>query len=118
MLDLAAHLVRQMAFSRGTFGPGASTKRVINHIKKELKEVKEAEGDARTEEWADVVILGLEGLTRHLRDTYPDTRPSDIARIAVTQILNKQDKNEMRNWPDWRKSDPDKAVEHERGHHD
>ena len=39
MFDMIAHLTRQAAFSRATFGPGARTKGVIDHVKKELAEV-------------------------------------------------------------------------------
>ena len=36
--DIVAHLARQRAFSEKTFGPGARTKGVIDHIRKELGE--------------------------------------------------------------------------------
>jgi len=36
----------------------------------------------------------------------------------LMQLFAKQRKNFNRDWPDWRKSDPDKAVEHVRGKHD
>lgn len=38
-MDLIAHLHRQAAFSKATFGPGPRTKGVTDHIKKELDEV-------------------------------------------------------------------------------
>lgn len=40
----------------------------------------------------------------------------------MTELLDmffaKQEKNSLRNWPEWRGSDPTKAIEHVRGHHD
>lgn len=36
----------------------------------------------------------------------------------LMQLFAKQRKNFNRTWPDWRKQDPNKAVEHVRGTHD
>ena len=60
-MNLVDHLIRQMAFSHATFGPGTRTAGVADHIRKELDEVLEAGGSA--DEWVDVVILALDGLT-------------------------------------------------------
>lgn len=110
MMVLEEHLRRQMAFSRGTFGPGPRTEGVTDHIRKELVEVAEAiPGPARAREWVDVVILSLDGLTRELAATYPWV---DVAGIAARLIENKQGQNEQRDWPDWRTADPTKAIEH------
>jgi hypothetical protein len=110
-LDLTAHLVRQMVFSRATFGPGARTKGVLDHIRKEVVEVEESAGSA--EEWVDIVILALDGLTRQLWSTEsPTTRADIVASIAVGMIVGKQGRNELRNWPDWRKAPADTAIEH------
>ena len=115
MFDLEAHLKRQMAFSHATFGPGQRTAGVIDHIRKELIEVEKASNfDERTKEWADVVILALDGLTRHLA-FYGNTRhvnPNTVVSEAVTYIEKKQSANEARDWPDWRTTDPNKAIEH------
>lgn len=102
--DLVAHLLRQRAFSRATFGPGMRTKGVADHIRKELIEI---EGDPRDlMEWVDVILLGLDGLWRAAEAT-----ETPIA-LAVSMIEAKQSKNERRAWPDWRTADPDKAIEH------
>ncbi|WP_316207572.1 dATP/dGTP pyrophosphohydrolase domain-containing protein [Bradyrhizobium sp. SZCCHNR3118] len=100
--DLVAHLYRQRAFSRATFGPGARTKGVIDHIKKELVEIEKAPTDLM--EWVDVILLALDGAWR------AGYTPHQI----VESILLKQSKNELRDWPDWRTADPDKAIEHVR----
>ncbi|AMN41090.1 dATP/dGTP pyrophosphohydrolase domain-containing protein [Rhodoplanes sp. Z2-YC6860] len=112
-MDLKQHLIRQMAFSHATFGPGERTDGVINHIKKELIEVHDAHGDAA--EWVDVVILALDGLTRRLAFCNGERNdPQSVAEIACNMIIGKQTRNEGRQWPDWRTADPTKAIEHVR----
>lgn len=132
-LTLWSHLTRQITFSRATFGPGPRTKGVSDHIQKELKEVEKVyqendgnpsegpdcmvHGDAASE-WTDVAILGLDGLTRALWAAHPTCTADQIAAMAVERIVLKQGKNELRDWPDWRTADADKAIEHVRGKHD
>lgn len=112
-MDLKQHLIRQMAFSHATYGPGTRTKGVIAHIRKELKEVLKGQGDSA--EWVDVVILGLDGLTRQLAYCGGERRdPELVAQTAVNMIIGKQSRNEARDWPDWRKAKPDTAIEHVR----
>lgn len=113
--DLEQHLIRQMAFSHATFGPGTRTKGVIDHIRKELVEVEDAGGLA--EEWVDVVILALDGLTRQLAFINGDRKnPADVAGLASAMIVGKQTRNESRSWPDWRGQSADKAIEHVKAH--
>lgn len=121
IFDLRQHLLRQMAFSHATFGPGTRTEGVIDHIRKELDEVAASGGSAR--EWVDVVILGLDGLTRELAfgatsyggiEADGRRNPQDVAKMACHLVLEKQDRNEGRNWPDWRTASADKAIEHDR----
>lgn len=107
-LDLKHHLLRQMAFSRGAFGPGECRERVLNHITKEITEIREGDGDAA--EWVDVVILGLDGLTRKLLSE--GLAPNSAAQLAVEMIVEKQGRNEQRTWPDWRTTPDDKPIEH------
>ena len=112
-MDLKAHLLRHMAWSHATFGPGRRTDGIIDHIKKELVEVAEADGLAA--EWLDVVILAFDGLTRHLSFD-PDGKrysyPEKIVEWACDMIAEKQGINEGRTWPDWRTAPADKAIEH------
>lgn len=112
-MDLKQHLIRQMAFSHATYGPGERRKGVIDHIKKELVEVEESLGDSR--EWVDVVILALDGLTRRLayaRGENERRDPKDVAETVCNMIEGKQTRNESRQWPDWRTADKSKAIEH------
>ena len=100
--DLVAHLRRQRRFSEKTFGPGARTNGVIQHIRKELVEIENDPTDV--EEWVDVVLLALDGAWR------AGWTPEGIAKA----IEAKQTKNEGRTWPDWRTASPDAAIEHDR----
>jgi len=110
-MDLKQHLLRQMAFSHHAFGPGERTAGVIDHIKKELIEVEEANGESS--EWVDVVILALDGLTRRLAYCNGTRHePEQVAEMACNIILGKQSKNEAREWPDWRSVPEGKAIEH------
>ncbi|OBY90486.1 hypothetical protein A6723_019440 [Pseudomonas sp. AU11447] len=96
------HLQRQRDFSERTFGPGARAAGVVDHIRKELREIEESPGDLA--EWIDVVILGLDGAWR------TGATPEQI----IEALTAKQAKNEARTWPDWRTSPTDKAIEHNR----
>ncbi len=98
----AAHLTRQQLFSLATFGPGARTKGVLDHIAKELNEIRKDPSDVG--EWVDVIILAFDGAWR------AGWEPQQI----IDAIVAKQARNEQRTWPDWRTADPDKAIEHDR----
>lgn len=113
-MDLKQHLIRQMAFSHATFGPGERMRGVCDHIRKELDEVVDGEGDAA--EWVDVVILALDGLTRRLAFVGGGERadPKRVAEMVCNMIEGKQTRNEARTWPDWRTQSTDKAIEHVR----
>jgi hypothetical protein len=104
--DLLAFLTRNRIFSLQTFGPDRRVNGICDHIRKELVEI-EAE-DGPLSEWIDVIILGFDGANR------TGASPEQI----VEALVAKQIKNEGRSWPDWRTSDPDKAIEHDRSAHD
>ncbi|MEH1292261.1 dATP/dGTP pyrophosphohydrolase domain-containing protein [Pseudomonas aeruginosa] len=96
------HLHRQRRFSERTFGPGSRAAGVVDHIRKELREIEEAPGDLA--EWIDVVILALDGAWR------TGATPAQI----IDALVAKQALNEARTWPDWRTAPADKAIEHDR----
>lgn len=98
--DMHAFLRRQRAFSARTFGPGRLTARVSDHIRKELTEIEAAPDDLR--EWVDVILLGLDGAWR------TGAAPEQITAALAAKLTT----NEGRTWPDWRASDPDRAIEH------
>ena len=100
--DFKKHLERQSEWSEKIFGPGDRTKGIVDHIRKELREIELAPLDL--EEWIDVVILALDGAWRSGHS------PEQI----IAQLVAKQTKNEARKWPDWRTAPTDKAIEHDR----
>jgi Protein of unknown function (DUF550) len=97
---LATHLENQRVWSQKTFGPAQRPMGVVDHIEKELNEIRAAPHDLS--EWIDVVILAFDGAMRQ------GHHPADVVRALIA----KQAKNETRTWPDWRTQDPNKATEH------
>lgn len=98
----ADHIERQRAFSIRTFGPGHRTDGVLDHIEKEIEEIRDAPLDLS--EWADVIIRALDGAWRTGAD------PQSI----IDAVRDKQARNEARHWPDWRTSPEGQAIEHVR----
>lgn len=98
--DMLAHLRRQREWSERTFGPGARMAGVVNHIRKELREIEADPSDVS--EWIDVAILALDGAWR------AGYQPQQI----IGALVAKQTKNERRKWPDWRTAPTDEAIEH------
>lgn len=105
-IGMVSHLQRQVAWSHRTFGPGPRAKGIVEHIRKELLEIEADPGDLK--EWVDVVILALDGAWRC------GATPAQI----VEALIAKQEKNEKREWPDWRTMPEDAAIEHKRGKED
>jgi Protein of unknown function (DUF550) len=100
--SLVAWCKRQWRWSDETFGPGERTKGILEHIKKEMKEVVREPHDL--DEWIDIVILGLDGFRRH------GGSPEEL----IQRLDAKQQKNFARKWPDWRTMTEDDAIEHDR----
>ena len=99
-MNLTKHLHRMREFSVKTFGPGQRTEGVLNHIEKEILEVRRKPDDL--EEWIDIAILAFDGAWRAGHE------PEEI----VAALEAKQTKNEGRRWPDWRTVRPNQAIEH------
>lgn len=120
MTDLESMLARQIAFSRATFGPGERMEGVLDHISKEMEEIRNGNNDPN--EWVDMVILSLDGLWRSILESnntnfaWVDNvdNVDDCSYEMTNLLLSKYAKNEMRTWPDWRTADPNKAIEHDR----
>jgi len=113
-MNLEEHLLRQLNWSRGTLGPGTRREGLIDHITKELQEIREGDGDPK--EWIDIIILGFDGLLRQLKSD--GLSHEYAAKYACSLLDEKQTKNENRKWPDWRTANPRKAIEHVKGIHD
>lgn len=91
-------LHRQVAFSSRTFGPGPRALGIVDHIRKELREIEAAPGDL--EEWIDVALLALDGAWRS------GASPEAVCRALVAKLA----KNEQRAWP--APGAQDQAIEH------
>lgn len=118
-------LAQDIPFSFRAFGEGMRSKGIREHVRRELVEIEKDPNDP--EEWADVVILGLDGLWRCLyygtytkNFPYPPPSPSgpdcwDVTRLSelIAVILrSKLEKNERRKWP--APQGQDTPVEHDR----
>ena len=128
-MKLATHLSEQIAFSIKTFGPGSRTAGVTDHIRQELEEVITAKThDEKIKEWVDVVLLSFDGLWRAIanKDIWTDREISDIveeeeipideiAQTVEEKIRQKFEKNQRREWPDWRTAPLGKAITHTKG---
>ncbi|MBU4213950.1 MAG: DUF550 domain-containing protein [Actinobacteria bacterium] len=98
----AAYLAHQRTWSLATFGPGPRTDGVLDHITKEVDEVRAAPDDLA--EWADLIILAFDGAQRTGADP----------QAILDAVAAKQALNERRTWPDWRTAAPGRAIEHDR----
>lgn len=102
--SFVSYVQAQKTWSERTFGPGTREKGVIDHIRKELEEIKNASLDEKLAEWIDIIILGIDGAWR------TGASPAQIAEA----LYAKQNKNFARVWPDWRTMSEDQAIEHDR----
>lgn len=105
-LDLVQHLLRQREFSLEAFGPGDRREGVLDHMLKEMTEVRRAadRGEPTLPEWVDLILLALDGAWRS------GAEPWEVAAAVAA----KQRENESRTWPDWRTAEPGTAIEHVR----
>ena len=101
--DFIAFADDKTEWSLRTFGPGQRTEGVIDHIRKELREIAAAPTDVS--EWVDVIILAMDGAMR--------SAGADGATLAAA-LVAKMNKNKARKWPDWTTARSDKAIEHVR----
>lgn len=117
MNEMQSMLARQMAVSKATFGPGRRTTPIIKHMRMEMEEVYDSDGDPA--EWVDLVILALDGLTRAVWVGSDYKMSADRAALMAEMLLReKYAKNERRDWPDWRKANPLEPIEHIKGKFD
>lgn len=101
-MNLANYIARQQNFSLSVFGPADRANGIIQHIEKELAEIKENPKDLS--EWCDVIILALDGAWRQ------GYTPLEIEKA----LEEKQVKNMNREWPNWRTLSEDSPIEHVR----
>lgn len=79
--DLVAHIAHQRNWSLVTFGPGQRTGMMLNHIAKELEEIRAKPDDLS--EWIDVVLLAIDGAWRC------GYEPEEIAMALATKLTKK-----------------------------
>lgn len=82
-------------FRRGPHGP-------LDHLKKEIEEVLKDPTDI--DEYVDCFFLIIDAARR------AGKQPVEF----MDACWDKLGKNQTRKWPDWRKADPNKAIEHDR----
>lgn len=108
-VDFDDYLKRHMEWGFATFGTpadGRGPRGPLDHLKKECAEIEADPFDKK--EWIDAIILSIDGFIR------AGGKPEEV----LPMLFAKQAKNGLRNWPDWRGMDPNKAIEHVRGTHD
>lgn len=96
----AAAIERARQWSIETFGPGARTLGVTEHIRKELVEILAEPSDV--DEWVDVVILALDGAWRAGHEP----------QAIIDAYHAKMERNFDRSWPDWRGRSENEPIEH------
>jgi hypothetical protein len=101
-LDLVGYTENQIEFSRRAFGPGPRLDGVLEHMRREMIEVRETPQDPL--EWADLIILAIDGAWRQ------GITPGELA----TALVVKQATNRSRRWPNWRTASPNEPIEHDR----
>ena len=96
--NLARFFDEKAEWSRGEFGEVYEG--VLDHMAKEFKEVTEKPFDL--EEWVDIVLLAMDGASRHA---------GAAGSEFVAALQAKQQKNRARRWL---KSHEDGVMEHDR----
>lgn len=130
-VDMLDFFERQQEWSYETFGPPTfkGPKGPLDHLAKEVIEASAAWDRVVAAERLKVPPFPLEG-DRIFKEELFKAREeiidclflvfdaahragmsySEMSRIAMEKLA----KNKLRTWPDWRGTDPDKAIEHDR----
>jgi hypothetical protein len=99
------YLRRHVEWGHATFGSPADGRGPLgplDHLKKEIVEITEDPTDLK--EWIDAIILSIDGFLR----------AGGKLTMVLPMLLHKQSVNALRDWPDWKTADPNKAIEHVR----
>ena len=106
-VDMLDFFERQQEWSYETFGPPSfkGPKGPLDHLRKEAEEAfSEPDPTKQKEEIADCLFLVFDAAHR------AGMSYSELTAVAMAKLK----KNKARTWPDWRGTDPDKAIEHDR----
>lgn len=107
-VDMLDFFERQREWSYETFGPPDHRGPVgpLKHLEKEAKEAyEEADKEKQKVEIIDCLFLVFDAAHR------AGMSYSEMSRIAMEKLQA----NKLRQWPDWKKVNPNSAVEHVRG---
>src|SRR5215207_1774083 len=107
-MHICDYVSRQIAWSKGTFGPGERTEGVLDHIEKEIEEVRADPDDVM--EFIDIVILAIDGAWRRL--VHQGLTEREACEKIEMLLEEKYWTNSFREWPNWRLVEPGKAIEH------
>ena len=106
-LDMRDFFEQQRVWSYETFGPPSfkGPRGPLDHLRKEVEEaLAETDPQKQREEIIDCLFLVFDAAHRS------GMHYGEIARLALEKLR----KNKARTWPDWRGTDPDRAIEHVR----
>lgn len=98
---LSDYIEKQIEWSKVTFKDHPNIDSILDHIRKELKEIEQNPTDPY--EWIDLIILAIEGAWRI----------ANLSEHGIEQyLIQKQLINKQRNWPDVTTFPKGKAIEH------
>lgn len=106
-VDMLDFFERQREWSHEQFGPPSFKGPLgpLNHLAKEVQEaIAETDEDKRKEEIIDCLFLVFDACHR------AGMSYSEMSRVAMAKLR----KNMTRKWPDWRGTNPDQPIEHDR----
>lgn len=104
-LGIAEYMAHASVWSHRTFGPGPRTLGVVAHIRKEIAEIEDEPADLS--EWADLVILALDGCWRAMIDwtdphDVPDARTwHEVEDDMLDLLFCQTDERDTIHWPDF-----------------
>lgn len=94
-------------WSTKNFGKGYSPQGLLDHIEKEVEEIRLNPYDL--EEWIDLIFLSADGAHRLVKVQYPQLSPEEIVAVVRSAFEQKLRINKKRKWG---KQVEGKAVEH------
>lgn len=97
-MTIREYVMEHKIWSHETFGEGNHTEGLLQHIEKEVKEIRKLPSDLL--EWMDIIILAFDGAWRE------GYTPEQI----VSALIEKQNINKQREWP--KITDPSQPTEH------
>lgn len=107
--DYESVMKRKYEWSIKQFGKGYSPEGILDHMEKEIAEVRAQPTDL--EEWIDLMFLSTDGAHRLVKATYPKATPDEVVAVVRSAFEQKLRININRKWGE---RVPGKAIEHVR----